>query len=320
MTCEPAAALDVGTNTVLLLIGRRGAQGELEVLDDRCETPRLGQGVAARGFLDPEAIERALAALRGFQKALVAAHIAPARIRAVGTAVLRRARDAREFVERVRAELGLAIEIASEEEEARLSYRAVASSGGGEDALVIDVGGGSTELTCSGGRERFSAPVGALVLCETFSAQGVTPPERVEAILREVRQACSRFPEGAARREPRAQVVGLGGSALNLAALELGLSRFDHQVTEGTRVPAAAALRWAERLFALDTAARTRLPIEATRAAILPCGLACLAAALERIDATEVRLSGRGLRFGVLEELLSASAEPPGPRQVRGPG
>ncbi len=320
MTSELAAALDVGTNTVLLLIGRRGANGELEVLDDRCETPRLGQGVAARGVLDPEAIERTLAVLRRFREALEAARIPPARLRAVGTAVLRRAHDARDFVARVEAELGLSIEIASEEEEARLSYRAVASSGSGLDALVIDVGGGSTELICSAGRERYSAPVGALVLCETFAAQGATPPERVAELVRHVREACLRFPAGAARREPRAEVVGLGGSALNLAALELGLQRFDHRVTEGARVPASSALRWAERLFALETSARARLPIEATRAGILPCGLVCLGAVLERIGAAEVRLSGRGLRFGVLQELLSGAQEPPGPRQVRAPG
>lgn len=311
MSSAPAAAFDVGTNTVLLLIGRLASPGApgagaLEIVEDHCRTPRLGQGVASKGALDAQAVERTLAALRELHARVVAHGIPRERVRAVGTAVFRRARDSNDFVERVRRELGLSIEVASEEEEAELSYRAVVGAHGDRRTLVIDVGGGSTELGSDGGRVRFSAPVGALVLCETFGAAQRTPPERVEAIVRAAREACARFPEGGAARAG-AEVVGLGGSALNLAALELGLPRFDHVATEGARVSADAAMRQARRLFALDAAERQALPIEATRAEILPCGLVCLAAALERIGARDLRLSGRGLRFGVLEELLSRS-------------
>jgi exopolyphosphatase/guanosine-5'-triphosphate,3'-diphosphate pyrophosphatase len=97
--------------------------------------------------------------------------------------------------------------------------------------------------------------------------------------------------------------VLLGGTALNLGCLELGLERFDHLRAEGLRVELGSAWRWAERLAALPLAGRMALPLEPERAAILPAGLACAAAALERLAPAGLRVSGRGLRFGVLREL-----------------
>ena len=97
----------------------------------------------------------------------------------------------------------------------------------------------------------------------------------------------------------------LGGTATNLACLALGLPAFDPAAVEGVQVPAHSARHWADELASRPLAERSPLPIEADRAQILPAGLACLAACLERLEARDVRVSGRGLRYGVLREILA---------------
>jgi exopolyphosphatase / guanosine-5'-triphosphate,3'-diphosphate pyrophosphatase len=122
---DRVAAIDLGTNTFLMLVARRGERAHLEVELDLCRTPRLGQGLAATGALAPQAIERGLEVLREFAGELRRRHVAPDNARAVGTAALRRARNARTFVERALVETGIRVEVIAEEEEARLGYHAV---------------------------------------------------------------------------------------------------------------------------------------------------------------------------------------------------
>jgi len=289
------AALDVGTNTVLLLVARAGERGALEVLEDHCSTPRLGEGLARSGAIAPAAAERALAALELFARRLSELGLPRARTRAVGTAVLRRARNAAQFVGRVRARTGLSIEVLGEDEEAELAHLAVAGELAGARAAIVDVGGGSTEFSSADGGLRLSIPVGAVVLSESFPAAADFP-----GLLAAARAAASALPERGAAAEA---CVLLGGTAVNLAALARGLERFDPERAEGGPVSAALALHWARELAAMPLERRLELPLEPERAAILPAGLACAAAALERVAPASVRASGRGLRFGVVRRL-----------------
>lgn len=304
---ELVAAIDVGTNTVLLLVARRSAGGGLEVVRECCESPRLGAGLARTGRLDDAALERTVDAVARSVADARGLGVAPARLRLVGTAALRRAADAERFLAAVRGRCGAEVEVLPEEEEARLGHAAVAAEGGDVEALVVvDVGGGSTELVAEGGALRLSAPVGAVVLTETYLGTGSEPPSEPggwPALLRAAAAAMQRFPVELAPRD----LVALGGTAVNLAALHLGLALFDAPRTEGARLPAAAARAQAERLAGMTLEARRALPIEPERAEILPAGLACLAAAFERLGARSVRVSGRGLRYGVARELLAAA-------------
>jgi exopolyphosphatase/guanosine-5'-triphosphate,3'-diphosphate pyrophosphatase len=290
---EAVAAIDLGTNTALCLVARTDASGLLVVVEDHCLTPRLGAGLVAHGTLDPAAVERALDALFFFAARLRELRVAPARTRAVATAVLRRARDASRFVELARQRTGLGIEIVSGEEEARLGSLAVAAEGVTPDTVVIDVGGGSTEVSCAALGFRRSLPIGAVVLAESCDA---------DHYLERAGDAARELPAGLAR--DRAVVV-LGGTGVNLACLALGLARFDHERAEGTMVAAVAARRWALELAPLTVEARRRYPIEPERAVILPAGISLLAAVLERLAGKSMRVTGRGLRFGVARELLA---------------
>lgn len=290
---EPVGAIDLGTNTALLLIAQLDARGAFEIIEDHCRTPRLGERLAARGTLYPTAIERTLTALAFFADRVRAAHVDPSRTRVVSTAVLRRARDAEAFVSFARERTGFVIEIISGEEEARLGEIAVAAEGVTRDTVVIDVGGGSTEVSCAALELRRSLPIGAVVLSESASADHYL--ERAAELAREL-------PDGIA--VGRAVVV-LGGTGVNLACLVQALARFDHERAEGTQVDASHARLWAEKLALLPLAARLELPIERERAAILPAGLSVLAAVVERLGGKTLRVTGRGLRFGVARELLA---------------
>lgn len=296
----PCAAIDVGTNTILLLVGRVLADGDIEVLEDHCITARLGEGVAKTGQMQPAAIERALDALRGFRRRIDALGVLAHDVRAVGTAVFRRARNAGDFVARALRDCDVALEVISGDEEARLSHAAVVGHGDPR-TRVIDVGGGSTEVIADGGRARVSMPIGALTLTEAHLHGGVATPASWRALELEVERAVRALPDIDSTDD--SDVVAVGSTGLNLAALVLGLPAFDIVRAEGARLCSAEAARWAERLAVEEIPQRSRRPIEAERAMILPAGLACLGAALARTGANEFRVSGRGLRFGVLREI-----------------
>lgn len=297
----PVAAIDLGTNTALLLVAR-ARDGRVETIEETCATPRLGAGLAKTGSLDPRACERALDCLRAYARAIAAHGIPRERVRAVGTACLRRASDGRAFVERAARETGIAIEIVSEEEEARLGELGVESAGAGPDAFVVDVGGGSTEIACRALALRRSIPIGAVVLTETHVDPDAPDAARWSRLVAAAEDAARAFPLGAAIGR---SVWAIGSTAVNLASWSTRAARFEPAALEGARVPASAAGELAALLAQRSLARRRELPIEAERADVLPAGLAALTAVLARIGAEEIRVSGRGLRHGIVRELLA---------------
>lgn len=292
------AALDLGSNTFLSLVAERAASGELVVIDDRSVTVRLGSGLAKTGRIAPGAVERGLKVLAELLASAAELGVERANLRAVGTAALRRAANAGEFVARAQRELGLTLDVVSEAEEARLG---LAGAGAGADLWTVDVGGGSTEV--AGGGERRSVPLGALVLTErhlvdTSSAWSDASWATLTAELRAGMAALPRAPSD------NAAVLSLGGTGLNLASLVAGSGRYDPRAGEGREIERVQAAEWAERLRRLPAAQRRQWGIDPERAEILPAGLACLAAALERVGTARARVTGRGLRHGVALGLL----------------
>ena len=306
MSSAPVAAIDLGTNTALLLVARRDSSGRLEILEECSETARLGRGLARSGRLEDASVERTLGILERYRSRAGELGVEPARLRVVGTAVLRRASDAERFLRGARDRLGLEIDVLSEEEEARLGHEAVAATHG-EHVVIVDVGGGSTEVTANGGELRLSTPMGAVVMTERFLGLEGEPPVEdggFGALVVAAVQGASAFPAGAAGES---SVVLIGGTAANLACLESGAERFDPSHVEGVSVDAGAVAGWAERIAALGRADREELPIEADRAELLPAGLTCLAATMVRLEARRATTSALGLRHAVVNELLLRS-------------
>jgi exopolyphosphatase/guanosine-5'-triphosphate,3'-diphosphate pyrophosphatase len=229
-------------------------------------------------------------------------------VRAVGTAVFRRAANAREFIDAARRKCGFEIAVLADLDEARLGWLAAVADGADERSRLVDVGGGSTEVVADAGATRVSAPIGAVVPTEAWQGDfGGCPFEDAawHGLLDDVRREVAAL--GGLADAGGGPVVALGGTGLNLACLELGLEEFAPARVEGASLRAARAREWPERLRRLPPRDRLALPLERERAAILPAGLVCLAGALAALGAEEFSVTGRGLRFGVARELVAGS-------------
>ena len=239
-----AAALDCGTNTVRLLVAdvtvdADGTPAGLTELTRQMVITRLGQGVDRTGELDPAALARTLAAVRGYAATCRELGVPTQNIRFVATSATRDARNREDFAQGVRRELGVAPEVASGDEEAALSFAGAASVLGAEHpapVLVVDIGGGSTELVLGtpgrGVEALFSADVGSVRMTERHLHSDPPTAAEVAAARADVRAALDR----AARVVPIGQaraVIGLAGSVTTLTAHALGLDSYDRARVDG---------------------------------------------------------------------------------------
>jgi exopolyphosphatase/guanosine-5'-triphosphate,3'-diphosphate pyrophosphatase len=298
------ATIDVGTNTTLLLVARAEPSGPIEVLENRAEITRLGRGIGAGGALGAEGITRTLDVLRGYA-ALARQH--GARIAAVGTEALRRAPNGEAFLGPAAAILGVPVEVIAGAREAALTFRSAAASF--PDAakagamIVVDIGGGSTEIVVS---ERGdvtwsrSLPLGSVRLTEAHVRHD--PPEagELDAITREIDAALEVVPWPASP----ATLVGIAGTVTSLAAMALRLATYDPDRVHGHDLDVAALEVEIARLRGAPQAERERfVGLDPKRADVILAGAIVLAriAAAARVPA--IRVSDRGIRWGLLHEL-----------------
>lgn len=299
----PLGIIDLGSNSLLLLV----VDAEGRVLHDSAQITRLGQGVFERGSLHPAAVQRSRPVVE--ELARRARQLGAARVIAVGTEALRQARDGAGFLAALQRDGTVdAAHLLSGEQEAALVVEASrrALGKGGARVAVVDVGGGSTELAWALGPHQLggvSLPLGSVRLTEAFVSAHPIPPRELERL------------GGAAVRElwapplpvelGGAPVVAVAGTATTLAALELGLERYDSAAIEGLELEVAALERRLTDLAQMSVAERLRLPgLEAGRADVIVAGLIVLRCVLERLGASRFRVSGRGVRHGVALHLL----------------
>jgi exopolyphosphatase / guanosine-5'-triphosphate,3'-diphosphate pyrophosphatase len=322
MSDRPVAAIDVGTNTTLMLVARPRAGADPEVLVDLAEITRLGRGIGGDGRLSEEAIARTVAVLGRFA-AVARQH--DAAIHAIGTEALRRAPNATEFLAPARAVLGVPVEVIDGEQEAALTFRAVAESFPAEIAsgqvMVIDIGGGSTEIIVAEAGDvtfRRSLPLGSVRLHERHVRSDPPLASEAEAIEREVAATLAGADEAFGRRAdddddgdhdtPAPLLVGVAGTVTSLAAMNLGLKSYDPALVHGTELTAAALDTQIGRLAGATQAERERFAgLDPRRADVIFAGALLLRAILRRSGAGAVRVSDRGIRWGLFYE---ASVEP----------
>jgi exopolyphosphatase/guanosine-5'-triphosphate,3'-diphosphate pyrophosphatase len=203
----------------------------------------------------------------------------------------------------------VAVEVIDGRREAELAFRAVVCSmpdlGRGE-LLVFDVGGGSTELVSGAGgavRELASVPIGAVRLSERFLAGDPPRPDEVRAMIAAIDAALAGAPVPAG-----VPLVGTAGTATTLAAVALGLARYDPDRVQGMRVARAEVERQLARYLELTVAERRRIPgLEPKRADTIPAGAAIVARVLDRAGADGFVVSDRGVRWGLAYELLGGA-------------
>lgn len=295
------AAIDVGTNSVLMLIAERAGEA-LSVLIDRAQVTRLGKGVDRTRRLDAQAIERTLHALGGYA---TEARALGASIRAVGTSALRDAENAADFEARALALLGTPLETIAGEREAELTF-AGALEGldvARDQVSVVDVGGGSTEVIAlqAGKLRTVSVDVGAVRLSERFALQAPTSTaacDRVRAHAEAVLRASS--------PPLRSALVAVAGTATTLAAVKGAVEPFDEARIHGQRIGVEELSALTLRLAALDLPARAAVPgLGAPRADVIVAGSLVLEAACAIAGASAFTVSCTGLRYGLALEALN---------------
>jgi exopolyphosphatase/guanosine-5'-triphosphate,3'-diphosphate pyrophosphatase len=257
------AAVDCGTNSIRLLVADVDvATGTLRDLDRRMEVVRLGQGVDRTGRISPEAMARTLDAARRY--AGRARDLGAERVRFVATSASRDAENSAEFVDGVRDALGVEPEVVPGSEEAQLSYDgATRELHGRHDApfLVVDIGGGSTELVLGNARveaER-SVDVGCVRMTERHLAGDPPAPHEVAAVTRDVGAALD-VVTGHVPVERTRTLVGLAGSVTTVTAHALRLDAYRPDVIHGCELPVADVAAACDSLLHMSRAARAALP------------------------------------------------------------
>lgn len=295
----PRAAIDIGSNSVLLLVvGDDGV-----VLHDEARVVGLGKGLRDRGVFRPDRMEATLAALRDYVTTAADLGVPAERIRAVATSASRRALNAPTFYQNVHKATGLRVDVIPGEEEARLTW--LGSIQGLElppgPVMVVDPGGGSTEVILGEGRvirERVSLELGTVRLTEQFVGYDTVEPAAFARLRGHVDEAVGAL---SLPLQPRS-IVAVAGTATTLAACELGLATYDPDRVHGSTLTVAALRRWIDRLLEANPIRRRELvAVSPERADTLLAGAVILLRVLEQARRQSLRVSDRGLRYGVLE-------------------
>ncbi|MEO1046571.1 MAG: Ppx/GppA phosphatase family protein [Pseudomonadota bacterium] len=315
------AAIDLGTNNCRLLIAKP-AGDSFVVVDAFSRVVRLGEGLATNGRLSQQAMDRAVAALSVCADKLKRRNVCLAR--SVATEACRRAGNGEEFIERVRRETGIMLDIISAEEEARLAVLGchILLEPGQGPALIFDIGGGSTELVLidtDGNapeiRDWVSVPWGVVSLTESVRIDSCSEASRIAGYSAMRTRALESFSEFAERLPHNAgdsyRMLGTSGTVTTLASLHLKLPCYNRAAIDGLIVPAESMREISQRLGAMHVDERRDVPcIGHERADLVIAGCAILEAILDIWPAERLGVADRGIREGILRALMATNAVP----------
>lgn len=297
------AAVDCGTNSIRLLVADADpATGELVDLDRRMTIVRLGQGVDRTGRLAPEALERTFAACREY--ASIIKSLGAEKVRFVATSASRDAENRDEFVSGVLDILGVEPEVISGEKEAEFSFTGATKelAGSGDDYLVVDIGGGSTEIVA--GRESVAAArsvdIGCVRLTERHAPDSPATPAQVAAIRADIEAALDLAQENVPLAGQGRTLVGLAGSVTTIAAIALGLPEYDTRAIHHSRIPYEKVREITGSLIAATHDEKAAIPsMHPGRVDVIVSGALILLALMERTGASEVVVSEHDILDGI---------------------
>ena len=326
-------ALDLGTNNCRLLVAKPSRRGFL-VIDAFSRIIRLGEGVLTTGLLSEAAMTRTIAALKVCSDKMIRRGVSRSRL--IATEACRIAANSGDFIDRVRHETGLDLEIVTRETEAKLAVSGCASliDRNCDWALVFDIGGGSSELIwldltrLEGPWRRTlhdrldvqnciaawtSLPVGVVNLAERHGGRNVTP-ENYEDMVRDVMVALKDFEDthrfGGKIAQARAHFLGTSGTVTTISGIHLKLRAYDRSRVDGCWLSAEEARAVSSDLIAMDYAARVAQPcIGHERADLVLAGCAILEALLRTWPCQRLRVADRGLREGILATLMAEDGQ-----------
>jgi exopolyphosphatase/guanosine-5'-triphosphate,3'-diphosphate pyrophosphatase len=312
------AAIDLGTNTVRLLVGEPDGAGGYRPVYAAQEITRLGQGLLPEGQLQPEPIRRSLAVLKRFCEA-AEAHGA-ARVAVVGTSALREAKNRTAFLARAREETGIEVHVISGEEEARLTLLGVqaALQPSRGDFLLMDIGGGSTEFLLTDGsgiRAAISTGLGVVKLTEAHLKNDPPLPAELAAVRDAVAARMARLRTqdllevGHIAFRRGMTLAGTAGTVTSLAAIDLRLDPYDPESVNGYRLTRDRVGALLRELASLPLMKRRQIPgLEPGRADVIVAGALVCLGAMESLGFADLIVSDGGLREGILLDLLTRTA------------
>jgi len=303
------ASVDLGTNSTRLLVA--DVEGDrLDEIVRRLTITRLGEGVDERRRLLPLPITRVRNCLTDYRRELES--LGAERTLAIATSAVRDAENGEAFLGEIEWSYGFTTRLLEGDEEAALMYRGVTAGRPPlEDTLLVDIGGGSTELvlgTDGGPVASTSLDVGCVRVTERFLATDPPAPTELAAAAAHVRSLLPAYEARAA--------IGVAGTVTTLAALDLGLAEYDPERTHGHRLARASVERELERLAGLTLEERTKVPgIEPGRAPVIVAGIVVLREILRTYGLAEIEVSERDILHGA----ALAAAELPEPEEGAAP-
>lgn len=297
---ETYAAIDVGSNQVLIFISSLEGGIIREVILDKGEITKLGEDVAATKVLKKDAMDRTLNVIKKFKQLIDINNVKE--YAAVGTSALRESNNSDEFLKIVKAETGIQIDIIPGEEEARLSFIAVVGSlnPSSRETVIIDIGGGSTELIYgkeAGILDRFSHGIGALKMTEKYLHSDPVKDEEYNEMMNylslEFKHVSPPF------KEPF--LVGTGGTMSNLGAMKHKLEKYDPEIVHGSGISLEELNSIINDLKKKTVEERKAVKgLQPKRADVMLAGTGILKAIMIKLSTGKITVSDKGLRHGLM--------------------
>jgi len=304
------ATVDIGTNTVLLLVAETTGDGTLVAVEEHATITRLGQGVDKTRTLAADAIARTNACVEAYAE--ITRRAGAERVAVVGTSAMRDAGGGDVVRTHVKSCFGVDARTISGEEEARLTFAGALSGLDAQraegDVVVFDIGGGSTEVVRGEPKTRrtsfaHSYDVGSVRLTERHVKGDPPTDDERAALARAAEGAFASLPELRTETSP----IGIAGTMTTLAAVSMRMATYDGARVHGHRMPVTELARVVAELAAVPLAIRKDLPgLEPKRADVIIAGGHIALALLARLGARDVVISDRGVRWGLAEELAAA--------------
>jgi exopolyphosphatase / guanosine-5'-triphosphate,3'-diphosphate pyrophosphatase len=313
MSPRRSAFIDVGTNTILCLIAEIRDTGRFRVLQDLAEISRLGKGVDQTGVISAEGEERSFALLARYLDQCKSLGVEE--IVAVGTSALRDAKNSDQVRARFRDKLGIDVRVISGDEEAAYSFMAVelGLALAGQELLVVDIGGGSTEFirgNQTGISRAVSIDIGSVRLTERYLHSDPVKADEVQRMVALIGEELASLPARGIRLEPALTLVGIAGTFTTLAAMEKQLARYSHAEVHGSTLSLEEVRRQLRILQGKTVEERKRIVgLEPKRADVIFAGAAIIEQLLIFCRADRVIVSDQGVRYGLLYEAAKALYE-----------
>lgn len=311
------AAIDIGSNSIRLVVAQVSAGGEYRILDDEREATRLAKSLDTTAQLDKQSMDDSISALRRFRK--IAEGMGVSQIRTIATCAVREAENGVEFLHRAREESGLNVEVIDSLEEAQLAFRSVQRAFDISDktVLIVDIGGGSTELVMASGNhieDIFNTTLGALRLSEKYGPGRQLFGDDFQRLVYEIDDEL----RDRVRKPPNYPhvMIGTGGTFTNLASMLIAAKGQTGQHEWGYRVSRAEVRHLLDRLQKMSVKQRRNVPgLSADRAEIIVAGLAIVDRVMKWFKLNLLQVHTGGVRDGLLLTMideLSPRSDAPG--------